>query len=393
MRSRTGRADTRCWLVLGLLASAYLIVYYLLPRLQLSSFVRTYVLQSALWVSVALAIRLLGSYRPSGRIGLRPTIVQIALAAGLFQIVLYSIGGLFNSFGSSSNSFAPVTIAGNIIYVAGNLVGMETSRAWLMNHLGKRTFVNLAMVTTVFTVLSIAPGQLLGLRPNASSLDFVTSTLLPALASGLLASYLALLAGPMASLSYMGLLQAFWWFLPILPDLSWAFKGLIGTVVPIVALTMLHSYYVSKTDRHRALLRSEGSAGGWVAVSIFSVALVWFAVGIFPVRPSLVGSGSMTPALAVGDIAIVLKVPTEAIRVGDIIDFKMAKRVDVIHRVVAINRTKDGVEFVTKGDANDAADAGAVVPDNVIGKVVLTARKAGWPAVVIKNAIFQRTQD
>jgi len=185
----------------------------------------------------------------------------------------------------------------------------------------------------------------------------------------------------------MGLLQAFWWFSPILPDLSWTIKGLIGTAVPIIALVVVRSFYISKTERRRARTKSEGSVGGWVVTAVFSVAIIWFAVGLFPIRPSLVASDSMSPYMRVGDIAIVAAVPTDTIKVGDIIDYKMPERVFIVHRVIRIEEQQGGTVFITKGDANGEPDAEPVLPDNVVGKVVFTVPKIGWVAVVLKGLL------
>ncbi len=390
MLSRTSRYDNRSWLVIVLIVAAFSTIDYLLPRLPLSSSLKTYILPSLVWVAVGVVIVSLGSYRPAAKLGLRSTIIKMSVAAGLFQIALYIIGGLFSGFGISSNSFAAVSIASNFVLVAGTLAGIELARAWLMNHMGRRVLVSIVIVTLLFTLVAIPPGRFLTLRADVSSVDFVNSTLLPTLASGLLASFVALLAGPWASLAYMGLVQAFWWFLPILPDLSWAFKGLIGTATPLLAFTVLRAYYVSKTERRRSTIRSEDSAVGWVGIAVFAVAMIWFAVGIFPIRPSLIASGSMSPALEVGDIAIVVKTNTDGIKVGDIIDYKMTKRVDVVHRVVAVQEQSDNTVFITKGDANSAVDIDPVLADNVIGKVVFTARGVGWPAIIVKGFFSPR---
>jgi len=385
MLNSVSRADRRWWLVLVLLSSVYTVIYFATRFLGISSFSKSYILPALLWGAVVLVVKALGSYQPAAKIRLRPVVIQVALAAGFFQIISYSIGGLFSSFGVSSNSFTLVSIVGNVLLVGGTLAGTEISRAWLMNHLGRNRILTLVFVSALFTGLSLTPGQLIGIRPNVSALDFVGSTLIPALSSNLLASYLALLAGPLASLAYMGLLQAFWWFLPILPDLSWAFKGLIGTAVPVIALVTAHNFSASKNSQHRRDARIEESLGGWVAISVASVAIIWFSVGIFPIRPSLIVSGSMDPALAVGDIAIVVKVPTETIKVGDIIDYKLTRKVDVVHRVVAVQQTGNEVQFATKGDANSGEDLEPVISENVIGKVIFKFPKVGWLAVVVKS--------
>jgi len=92
----------------------------------------------------------------------------------------------------------------------------------------------------------------------------------------------------------------------------------------------------------------------------------------------------MRPAFDAGDVAIVAKVPADAIREGDIIQFRKEK-ITVMHRVIEIQETEDTKFFITKGDANNAPDLAPVVPEQVVGKVVFTIPKVGWVGIIIKG--------
>ena len=49
----------------------------------------------------------------------------------------------------------------------------------------------------------------------------------------------------------------------------------------------------------------------------------------------------------------------------------------VIHRIVEIIQEDGALSYVTKGDANNAKDAGAVSAGDVVGKVIATVPGAG----------------
>jgi signal peptidase len=212
----------------------------------------------------------------------------------------------------------------------------------------------------------------------------MNSTVLPALAENLLASFLALLGGPVAAIAYRGILQAFWWFCPILPNLSWAFSGLIGTVVPIVGLVLANSLR-SRRRPGQARREREGSLAGWIVTTVVAVAIIWFAVGLFPVQPTTVISGSMRPTLDVGDVVIIAKVSADTIKAGDIIQFREGEGVTTVHRVVEIQESEGKIVFITQGDANREPDANPVIPENVVGKAVFTISKIGWAAIAVKG--------
>ncbi len=372
--------------VLGLVTGIYLLINLALPRAPIDTFVRTYVLQPILWGLLAWAILRLPRYNPAGKLRLKSSLIQLAVIIGFFQIGVYVIGGLFSGFGKSPYSFTPLGIFTNLIFVGSMLIGMELSRAWLINRLGRHhTFLALAWVTLLYTLLCMPLAQVTGLRANIESVTFLNSSFLPLLAENLLATFLAFLAGPLAAIAYRGTLQGFRWFSPILPDPTWVLKGLMGTIVPIIGLVAVQRFYSSRTRPSHARRAKGGSLTGWIITSVISVVIIWFAVGLFPVHPTLVGSGSMRPAMDVGDVVIVAQAPADVINQGDIIQFRKEEGVTVMHRVVEIQETEGAKFFITKGDANDEPDTDPVIPENVVGKVVFTIRKIGWVAIAVKG--------
>ena len=382
------RDDSRYnwWLVLGLLAAIYCLINLGLPRLPIDSFVRTYVIQPILWGLLAWAILVLPRYRSAGGLRLKATVIRLALVIGFFQLALYVIGGLFSSFGKSPYSFTPAGILTNLVFVGSMLVGMELSRAWLITRLGKKhTLLAVAFVAVLYTLLSLPLVRITGLRPELASITYVNSTVLPTLAESMLASFLALLGGPLAAIAYRGILQAFWWFCPILPNLPWAFKGLIGVVVPIVGLVVANTLRTSRPRHRQARRERQGSLAGWVVTTIIAVVIIWFAVGLFPVQPTTVISGSMRPSLDVGDVVIIAKVSADTIKPGDIIQFREAEGIATVHRVVEIQEIEENMVFVTQGDANRAPDPDPVLADNVVGKVIFSIPKVGWAAIAVKE--------
>jgi signal peptidase len=373
------------WLVFGLLAAIYCLINLGLPRLPIDPFAKTYVVQPILWGLLAWAIVVLPRYRTAGGLRVKAAIIQLALMIGFFQVLLYVIGGLFSGFGRSPYAFTPKSILTNLVFVGSMLVGMELSRAWLINRLGKKhTLLALIFVSMLYTLLSIPLARITGLTLGLEFITYMNSTVLPALAENLLASFLALLGGPLAVIVYRGILQAFWWFCPILPDLSWAFRGLIGTVVPIVGLVLASSLR-SRRRPGQARREREGSLAGWIVTAVVAVAIIWFAVGLFPVQPTTVISGSMRPTLDVGDVVIIAKVSADTIKTGDIIQFREAEGITTVHRVVEIQEIEGKRVFITQGDANSEPDAKPVIPENVVGKVILDIPKIGWAAIAVKG--------
>ncbi len=91
----------------------------------------------------------------------------------------------------------------------------------------------------------------------------------------------------------------------------------------------------------------------------------------------IVESGSMEPAIMTGAMIVVR--PAESYAVGDVIMFKdRGARVPTTHRIVDTYSEGGRTWFVTKGDANEEADTGAVAPSDVIGTVAIAVPRVGF---------------
>ena len=94
---------------------------------------------------------------------------------------------------------------------------------------------------------------------------------------------------------------------------------------------------------------------------------------------AVVLSGSMEPAMSVGDLIIVSE--SAPYTEGDVVVFQSGNML-VVHRVTAI----DGDSVTTQGDANNTADA-PVPKDAVKGKVIATLPKIGTAVNFVKTPI------
>jgi signal peptidase I len=100
-------------------------------------------------------------------------------------------------------------------------------------------------------------------------------------------------------------------------------------------------------------------------------------------KPLTILSGSMTGAYDVGDVVVVRRVDPAEVSIGDVITFQPVSDDPrlVTHRVEAITYGSEGRQFVTRGDANDAADLDPVGPDQVMGEVWYSVPAVGWLSV------------
>ena len=123
-----------------------------------------------------------------------------------------------------------------------------------------------------------------------------------------------------------------------------------------------------------------------LVVLIVIIALFSVLGSLFGIREYMVMSGSMEPEYSVGDLAVVKKIDTADIKVGDVITFLLSDDVIATHRVTEVVRSEDDgqLRFRTKGDMNDTGD-GLVHNKNVLGIAIFRIPKLGYAVNFIQN--------
>ncbi|MBY6530757.1 signal peptidase I, partial [Rhodococcus sp. BP-258] len=123
--------------------------------------------------------------------------------------------------------------------------------------------------------------------------------------------------------------------------------------------------------------------------------LVALSAFVFGVTPLVFRSGSMSPAIETGALALSKKTPAVDVRVGDIVNVTDAAGNGITHRVVEIGAAgSDSVELFLKGDANADPDAQPYVVSEA-GRVLFSVPKLGYavtwlsgPVAVFAGGVF-----
>ncbi len=108
-----------------------------------------------------------------------------------------------------------------------------------------------------------------------------------------------------------------------------------------------------------------------------------FVVSLLPINGmiqiKIVQSGSMEPTILTGSLVIIK--PESSYDVGDIVTYgeDSKSQIPTTHRIVAIDtESPTGPRLVTKGDANEEADAGFTDVRKVIGRVLVSIPYLGY---------------
>jgi signal peptidase len=130
----------------------------------------------------------------------------------------------------------------------------------------------------------------------------------------------------------------------------------------------------------RSFRNSARAATSLVAGSVVALVVGYAALLVAGFKPVAVYSGSMTPTLGVGSLAVDSAIDASAVRVGDVITFPdpyVEGRL-VTHRVIRILQTKKGPAYRTKGDANASRDPWTIRLTGRVGRVAFDVPFAGY---------------
>ncbi len=347
------------------------------------SFWYLYIINPLFYILVAIMLRaLLGKEIKNRNNKVANKSKEYAIIGAMAYIIISLLLGLIVTFGRNPYS---TTLKGLIInvWVLGSVViAKEYIRNKLINNVYEKEKINIAILISIVYVL-------IDINLSRYFTDEITTiylvkqifqTFIPSIVKNILFSYMAINADYRASIIYQITINIYLWISPILPNLNWMTGSILEISIPII-LFMYIQYLKTKNSLYKTredLIRSDPKNA--IPFIVVVVLAIWFAVGVFPIRPVAIASGSMVPEMSVGDVAIIEKCTPNDIFVGDIVEYKM-EGYTVIHRVIEKKQKNGEYIFITKGDNNKTADKEAVLEDQIIGKCIFKIKYIGYPAV------------
>ena len=359
----------------GLFATFKLIVKYNIAYL--------YIINPIVWSTLVIVLRvLLGKNTENKR--LRKPIIQYTITASLVYIITYMISGLFITFGK--NPFA-TNLKGFIInvWILGvAIVAKEYIRYKLINNVYDKDKTKIAVfISIVYVIIDIEFNRFIGFKLTPLALTkYSFQSVLPSIIKNLLFSYSAIYCSYLPAVIYEITTHFYFWLSPILPNSPWVMTAIIDTIIPFILFLYIR-YIKNKLDKFRTKENIINSDPRQIIPLVIVIILaIWFAIGVFPIKPVAIASASMEKELYIGDVAIVKKCSVNDVQVGDIIEYQM-DNFTVIHRIMQKSQRKGRIYFITKGDNNKSPDANEVIEDQLIGKVLFRIRYLGYPAIWI----------
>ena len=313
---------------------------------------------------------------------LRKKMIQYTIVASLTYLIVYLLSGLFVTFGKNPYSTTLEGLLINFWILGIPLFAKEYIRYKLINNVYDKEKIKFSiLISIVYVLIDIQFTRLIG--PQVATLTiikYIAQVIIPNIANNVLFSYVAIQGDFVPSIIYLFITNLYYWVSPILPNSPWAMTAIIDSVIPVVLILYIRYEKVKLIpykDRRTIIDTNPGSV---IPLIISIILVIWFALGIFPIKPVAIATGSMEKEIYAGDVVLIQKCKSNDVNVGDIIEYKM-EGYTVIHRIVEKRQRSGNYFFITKGDNNNAPDTKEVNEDQLIGKVIFKIKYVGYPAI------------
>jgi len=357
-----------------------------------NNFIYLYILNPIFWISLAILLRAnLGkSFEKKKNI---KQIIEYCLIGVLVYIITYMVSGLFITFGKNPYSTTIFGIITNLWILATVIISKEYIRYKLIQNVYEKDKIKIAiLVSIVYIFIDFNISRFFsGTVGVAYIVKQIAQNLIPLIAKNILYSYISLESSFIPAIVYEIGTKLYLWISPILPNAPWVMVAIIDGVIPII-IWMYIIYTKNKNDIFKSKERINATNPRNIIPLVIGIILaIWFATGIFPIKPVAIATGSMEKELFAGDVAIIKKCNSNDIIVGDIIEYQM-EGYTVIHRVIEKNQRNGEFYFITKGDNNKMPDALEVKENQIIGRVIFKVKYIGYPAIWLHLVQEDETQ-
>lgn len=313
---------------------------------------------------------------------------EVAVLMSVFAIIylaVFYLLGMHFGFYKSSTVFSLNTIKYFILPLSIIIYTSESIREVLLSQKGKLPKV-VALIATIFIDLIIYT-EVYNVFKLDDFLMILGFILFASISCNLLYNYVSIRFGKLGIIIFRLVTVLYPYVIPLIPNVYIFFRSFLRILYPYFIYLFLENTY-SKSNFAVAYKDKRKEVLGTTILIIVLSSIIMLISCEFKYGILVVGSGSMTGTLNIGDATIFESFSNQMkIKKGDIIIFEKNK-LQVIHRVVEIKNINGTIRYYTKGDANKARDKGYVTSKDIKGISKLRIKYIGYPTIWVKE-IFE----
>ena len=311
--------------------------------------------------------------------------LQYTIITMLAYIGLIILSGVFLTYGNNPYSNSIVGILLNLYSTGLVIICREYIRYKLINNVFKKDkkLIFIAIVI-VFTIEDINLSTLITSINLYYLFKTIFNNIIPGIIKNSLFTYMCEYTDNISSTIYDIMLHLVLWIPPILPNTPWVFDAIINSVFPLILLLYCKYEIASKDKMHLYKYSNPVEPKGLIVLVVGVVLVIWFALGIFPIKPIGIASGSMAPNINIGDMVLIKKCNANDIQINDVIEYTKDGK-STIHRVIDKYQVDGETFFITKGDYNKGHDKDPVSESQLKGKAIGRIPYIALPTIWLNN--------
>lgn len=377
-----GKRDYEALIIISLIIAAIILGNTVLPGL-LGSTGYMYIFKPVFWFVLSFYVWKRPRSKFKGKLKLYKYILIWSGICGILYTSIFFLGGFLDGIGISPYAKNIKGILLNVVGFGSVIIMMEWVRNYIINRVKKKYVILFSIITViVYTLYNLNIRIAFNISSWQQLVQYLGEYVMPEIFANIFLTYLVYIGGPYPSIIYSVITTFPQWFVPVLPNLKWISKAFIGIIAPVAFLLVIRKVYKKRTREIRLSELDKENPYSWIAISVFAVLLIWFTVGVFPLFPSVILTGSMQPAINPGDVVIIQKSDGENIKTGDVIQYWTGS-IFIVHRVIEADEATG--KFRTKGDNNSTPDSMLVSKEQVRGKIAGVIPKIGKLSLWIRS--------
>lgn len=312
----------------------------------------------------------------------------------MFYLGLFYLLGLHFGFVKSKILLSLSTIWKFILPLGAIIVSSEVMRRIFLSHKIELTYRSKKFeFSVILTFIAMVMMDLLIYTEvyNLAVLDDFFLVLgfvfFSSLSCNLLYNYITSRYGSKGIVVFRLITILFVYIIPIVPDVYIFFRTFLRLLYPYLIYLVMeknfskNDYTMSRSDKKKELISNTALIG--ISAVLVMLISCQFRYGII-----VVGSGSMTGSIDMGDAVVFEKYDKQEIELGQVIIFDY-NGMKTIHRVVDIQKVDGEWRYYTKGDANALADNDYRLKKDVEALVMFKVKYIGYPTLFIRSIFLE----
>lgn len=304
----------------------------------------------------------------------------VLIVFAVIYLAIFYISGLYFGYNSASVKFGMTAIKYFILPLCIIIFSTETIRETFLSYKNNTSKILIFIITVlVDLIIYTEVYDIYRLDDFLMILGFI---FFASISSNLLYNYIVTRFGKSGIILYKIITIIYIYIIPIVPNVYIFFRTFIRMIYPYFVYLFLENIY-SRNNKISYKDKTKENISLTILVIIL-ISIIMLVSCQFKYGVLVVGSGSMTGTLNMGDVTLFKKYNNETIKKGDIIIFEK-EGLQIIHRVVNITSINGEIRYYTKGDANKDIDEGYINKKNILGISKIRIRYIGYPSIWMKS--------